>query len=163
VEVREAASHHAGVSYRITEPLSAHPLVIDASVQRILESIDRESTEKAASARHYRAKHGTVYLVGAGPGDPGLLTVKARDLLESCDIVIYDYLVNPEMLSHVPRHAERIYVGKVGGGRQTSQDQINYLLIKHAQAGARVRSEEHTSELQSPCNLVCRLLLEKKQ
>ncbi len=138
VEVREAASHHAGVSYRITEPLSAHPLVIDASVQRILESIDRESTEKAASARHYRAKHGTVYLVGAGPGDPGLLTVKARDLLESCDIVIYDYLVNPEMLSHVPRHAERIYVGKVGGGRQTSQDQINYLLIKHAQARARV-------------------------
>ncbi len=52
--------------------------------------------------------------------------------------MIYDYLVNPEMLSHVPFHAERVYVGKVGGGRQTPQDQINHLLIKHAQTGARV-------------------------
>ena len=61
------------------------------------------------------AQRGTVYLVGAGPGDPGLLTVKARDLLCSCDLVIYDYLVSPEILQHVPVSAERIYAGKVGG------------------------------------------------
>ncbi len=136
VEVREAASHHSGVSYRITEPLSAHPLVIEASVQRIFESIHHESNEK--KAEHYRARLGTVYLVGAGPGDPGLLTVKARDLLESCDVVIYDYLVNPEMLSNVRAGAEHIYVGKVGGGRQTPQDEINRLLVRHARKGQRV-------------------------
>ena len=138
VEVREAASHYFGVSYRITEPLSAHPLVIEASVQRIFESIEHESDEKKDGAAHYRARLGTVYLVGAGPGDPGLLTVKARDLLESCDVVIYDYLVNPEMLSNVRAGAEHIYVGKVGGGRQTPQDEINRLLVTHAQKGRRV-------------------------
>ena len=138
IEVREAASHHPGVNYRITEPLSAHPLVIEASVERLLETIARDKAEKASNAANYQAQRGTVYLVGAGPGDPGLLTIKARDLLESCDVVIYDYLVNPEILCHVPFQAERVYVGKVGGGRQTPQDQINYLLTKHAQTGARV-------------------------
>ena len=138
VEVREAANHHPGINYRITEPLSAHPLVIEASVERLFETIDYRSSEKTSSGANYHAQHGTVYLVGAGPGDPGLLTIKARDLLASCDVVIYDNLVNPEMLSHVPFQAERIYVGKIGGGRQTPQDQINHLLIKHAQTGARV-------------------------
>lgn len=138
VEVREAANHHPGINYRITEPLSAHPLVIEASVERLFETIDCRSSEKTSSGANYHAQQGTVYLVGAGPGDPGLLTIKARDLLASCDVVIYDNLVNPEMLSHVPFQAERIYVGKIGGGRQTPQDQINHLLIKHAQTGARV-------------------------
>jgi uroporphyrin-III C-methyltransferase len=136
LEVREAASHYFGVSYRITEPLSAHPLVIDASLQRILESIERESDEKKTAL--YRGRGGTVYLVGAGPGDPGLLTIKARDLLESCDVVIYDYLVNPEVLRHVATGAEHIYVGKVGGGQQTPQDKINRLLVRYARKGQRV-------------------------
>jgi uroporphyrin-III C-methyltransferase len=92
----------------------------------------------ASGTAGYRARPGQVYLVGAGPGDPGLLTIKARDLLAACDVVIYDYLVNPEILGHVPLQAERIYVGKVGGGRQTPQDHINSLLIDHAQKGARV-------------------------
>jgi len=110
--------------------------VIEASVQRIFESIELESEgEKTA---HYRARLGTVYLGWRGPGDPGLLTVKARDLLESCDVVIYDYLVNPEMLSNVRAGAEHIYVGKVGGGQQTPQDEINRLLVSHAQKGQRV-------------------------
>jgi len=134
--VREAASHYFGVSFRISEPLSAHPLVIDASLQRIRESIEHESDEKKTAL--YRATGGTVYLVGAGPGDPGLLTVKARDLLESCDVVIYDYLVNPELLGHVATGAEHIYVGKVGGGQQTPQDEINRLLVWHARKGQRV-------------------------
>jgi uroporphyrin-III C-methyltransferase len=143
VEVSEAARRHPGINYRITEPLSAHPFVIEASVERLFESIHRETYNDSPAALHvsqvrYRAERGTVYLVGAGPGDPGLLTVKALALLESCDTLVYDYLVNPEVLSHVHASAERTYVGKVGGGRYTPQRQINHLLIQHARAGKRV-------------------------
>ncbi len=136
-EVSAVAADFPSVSYHISEPLAAHPLVIAASVERILDTIDPERS-KAPDVAHFTARQGTVYLVGAGPGDPGLLTVKARDLLSSCDVVIYDYLVNPEILGYVPTSTERIYVGKVGGGRQTPQDQINTLLIAHALAGKRV-------------------------
>jgi uroporphyrin-III C-methyltransferase len=143
VEVSEAASRHPGIKYLISEPLSAHPLVIEASVERILESIHLETYDHAlpalpGSRAYYGAKRGTVYLVGAGPGDPGLLTVKALALLESCEAVVYDYLVNPKVLSHVHAFAERIYVGKVGGGRHTPQRQINHLLIHQARAGKSV-------------------------
>ena len=138
LEVHEAAGRHVGINYRITEPLSAHPRVIEASVERILETIDGVTYDKPPSGARYKSERATVYLVGAGPGDPGLLTVKARDLLASCDVVIYDYLVNPEVLCDIPAATERIYVGKVGGGRQTSQYQINRLLIEHARAGERV-------------------------
>jgi uroporphyrin-III C-methyltransferase len=137
-EVGAVAKRFPYVSHRITEPLSAHPLVIQASIGRILETIDRKEYDSASEAPHYRAEVGTVYLVGAGPGDPGLLTVKARDLLASCDVVIYDYLVNPELLSLIPLAAERTYVGKIGGGQQTPQYEINRLLINHAQRGRRV-------------------------
>ncbi|MGH9967139.1 MAG: uroporphyrinogen-III C-methyltransferase [Pyrinomonadaceae bacterium] len=137
-EVGVVAGCFPGVRYQITEPLSAHRLVIEASVERILETNDKGKYRRTTRVINYRAERGTVYLVGAGPGDPGLLTVKARDLLTSCDVVIYDYLVNPEVLCHVPATAERIYVGKVGGGRQTPQHQINDLLITHARTGKRV-------------------------
>src|SRR2546426_9803118 len=69
VEVREAASRHVGINYRITEPLSAHPLVIEASVERLVETIDRDTDEATSKAASYRIGGGTVYLVGAGPGD----------------------------------------------------------------------------------------------
>src|SRR6185369_7506566 len=81
---------------------------------------------------------GTVYLVGAGPGDPELLTVKAYQLLRSCDVVIYDYLVNPDILNQLPSAIERIYVGKIGGGSQTPQSEINSLLIAYALKGKAV-------------------------
>jgi uroporphyrin-III C-methyltransferase len=135
--VDAVAKDFPSVTYRITEPLSAHPLVIEASIERILETIDREISIKPGATR-YEAAPGTVYLVGAGPGDPGLLTIKARDLLESCDVVVHDYLVNPDVLRYVSANAERIYVGKVGGGRQTPQDQINCLLINYAERRRRV-------------------------
>lgn len=150
VEISEAAHRHPGVRYRITEPLSAHSLVIEASVERIFESIDREDDVRPRGCRVGNraagttpalpepALPGTVYLVGAGPGDPGLLTVKALALLQSCDTVVYDYLVNPAVLGHVRSSADRVYVGKVGGGRHTPQRQINQLLIQYARAGKRV-------------------------
>jgi len=133
VEVRAAAARHPGVTYEITEPLAAHHLVIDASVERIREAEGWRRRDEEEVARR-----GKVYLVGAGPGDPGLLTLKASDLLKSCDAVIYDYLVNPEMLGLVPARAERVYVGKVGGGRQTPQSDINRLLVGLSRAGKRV-------------------------
>ena len=128
VEVQAAAAEHPGISFRISEPLSGHSLVIAASVERIRESIPSETP----------AKTGTVYLVGAGPGDPGLLTVKARDLIASCDVIVYDYLVNPDILNYARADVERVYAGKIGGGTQTPQDHINSELITHALRGKRV-------------------------
>jgi len=131
--VREAAQGFPGVSYQITEPLSAHPLVIEASIERIRETKDWTSDfEKSCGPRR-----GKVYLVGAGPGDPGLVTLRARDLLASCDLVVYDYLVDPEVLLFSSARAERIYMGKVSGGHQTQQTQINQLLIDSAREGKR--------------------------
>ena len=74
-----------------------------------------------------------VYLVGAGPGDPGLLTLKARDLIAAADCVIYDYLVNPAILEHASATAELIYVGKRGTEISWTQGEINRLLIEKAQ------------------------------
>ncbi|HEX4950255.1 MAG TPA: uroporphyrinogen-III C-methyltransferase [Blastocatellia bacterium] len=75
---------------------------------------------------------GKVYLVGAGPGDPGLLTIKAYELLKAADCVVYDYLVNPEILKLAPPHAEQLYVGKIGCGHGWKQADINQLLIEKA-------------------------------
>ena len=71
----------------------------------------------------------TVHLVGAGPGDPGLLTLRADDLLRRCDCIVYDYLVNPAILDRVPAGAHRIYVGKRGHEDSISQDEINQRLV----------------------------------
>ncbi|GBC63118.1 uroporphyrinogen-III C-methyltransferase [Desulfonema ishimotonii] len=78
---------------------------------------------------------GKVYLVGAGPGDPGLITVKGRECIETADVVIYDYLASPTLLRYVPEKAEQIYVGKKGGDHTLSQDGINQLLAEKALAG----------------------------
>ena len=79
---------------------------------------------------------GKVYLVGAGPGDPGLLTVRALELLREADVVIHDRLVPPEALEVVT--GELVYVGKEGGGEQVPQDETNRLLVEHAKAGRSV-------------------------
>lgn len=81
---------------------------------------------------------GKVYLVGAGPGDPGLLTLKARDLIAAADCVIYDYLVNPEILKHASPEAELLYVGKRGFGDSWTQSEINTLLLEKAEEHALI-------------------------
>lgn len=78
---------------------------------------------------------GKVYLVGAGPGDPGLLTLRGKECLEHADVILYDYLANPALLSHARDHAERLYVGRRGKGTYPEQEAINRLLIEKAQAG----------------------------
>jgi uroporphyrinogen III methyltransferase/synthase len=78
-----------------------------------------------------------VYLVGAGPGDPGLITVRGARLLEQADVVVYDYLSNPRLLSYCPR-AEVIYVGKKAAAHSMPQEQINALLVAKARTGKRI-------------------------
>ena len=76
-----------------------------------------------------------VYLVGAGPGDPGLLTVKARACLEHADTVVYDYLADSRILALVPEETERIYVGKSVGNHAMKQEDISKLLVKLSREG----------------------------
>jgi uroporphyrinogen III methyltransferase / synthase len=81
---------------------------------------------------------GKVYLVGAGPGDPGLITVKGKECIQKADILIYDYLASPSLLRYADKKAEMIYVGKKGGDHTLSQDGINDLIVKKAETGAIV-------------------------
>ncbi|MDX6522887.1 MAG: uroporphyrinogen methyltransferase / synthase, partial [Gaiellales bacterium] len=78
----------------------------------------------------------TVYLVGAGPGDPGLLTVRGHELLERCDVLVYDRLADPRIVALAPAAAERIYAGKEPDRHALSQQQINQLLVE---LGGRLR------------------------
>ena len=78
---------------------------------------------------------GKVYLVGAGPGDPGLLTLKGKECLEAADVVLYDYLANPALLQYAPARAQLVYVGRRGRGQYQDQADINRLLIELAQEG----------------------------
>lgn len=78
---------------------------------------------------------GHVYLIGAGPGDPGLITVRGRECIGRAEVILYDYLANEELLRHASPGAEVIYAGKVGGAHNREQSQINELLVAKASAG----------------------------
>jgi len=81
---------------------------------------------------------GRVYLVGAGPGDPNLITLRGRDLLMQADVVVYDRLVHRSLLDHCRPECTRISVGKRAGGHSVTQDEIEAILVKHARAGKQV-------------------------
>jgi uroporphyrinogen III methyltransferase/synthase len=81
--------------------------------------------------------HGKLYLVGAGPGDLGLVTLRAKEYIENADVIVYDHLANPETLGWARDDAEIVYAGKRSGGSRTQQD-INALLIEKARQGKRV-------------------------
>ena len=81
---------------------------------------------------------GRCFLVGAGPGDLGLVTLRAKECIEQAEVLIYDYLCNPEMLNWAPEGAEKIYAGKKAGEHTLSQEEINALLVEQSTAGKRV-------------------------
>jgi uroporphyrin-III C-methyltransferase len=84
------------------------------------------------------AQQGKVFLIGAGPGDPELLTIKAARAIAAADVIVYDHLVNPEILSHSKRGAELVYAGKHSGEHTLTQSAINRLLIERARLGETV-------------------------
>jgi len=81
---------------------------------------------------------GIVYLVGAGPGDPRLMTLRGAEVLRQADVVVYDRLAAPALLDLAPGRAERIYAGKEPGAPTLEQEEINELLVSHARAGSVV-------------------------
>ena len=83
-------------------------------------------------------KRGICYLVGAGPGDPGLLTLRAKQCLEMADVVVYDYLCNIDILNHAPASSEKIYAGKKDADHAIPQDQLNDLLVQLSLEGKTV-------------------------
>jgi uroporphyrin-III C-methyltransferase/precorrin-2 dehydrogenase/sirohydrochlorin ferrochelatase len=98
--------------------------------------IEKALNEKAADGTS--AGVGEAWIVGAGPGDPELITLRGYQLLQHADVILHDRLVSPRLLEFARRDAEFIPVGKTGGGPSTSQDTINELLVRHVRAGLRV-------------------------
>ena len=82
-----------------------------------------------------RKGSGQVYLIGAGPGDAELLTMKAHRLIQEADVVLYDWLVNPDVLALIPKHAESVFVGKKCGRHSVKQDTICQMLVDYATKG----------------------------
>ena len=84
------------------------------------------------------ASKGICYLAGAGPGDIGLVTLKVREVVEHAEVIVYDYLCNPEILTWAPAGVELIYAGKKAGQHTLKQEEIDALLVKKTRAGRRV-------------------------
>ena len=112
--------------------------------ERALAEPDREPTDAdltdllSAQARAGQGRGGSVVLVGAGPGDPELLTLKAVRALRSADVILYDDLVAPAILDYARREARMMLVGKTGHGPSCRQEEVNALMVKLARAGKRV-------------------------
>lgn len=85
-----------------------------------------------------KIRTGTVYLVGAGPGDPKMITVRAAELLQKADVVLYDRLVSKKILGMIPKSVQKIYVGRAVGDPTTHQNNTNDLMLKHAKEKARI-------------------------
>ena len=110
--------------------------IAETALRGELDSAAQQIEARLASNADMPA--GCVYLVGAGPGDPELLTFKALRLMQKADVVVYDRLVSAEILELVRRDSEKIYVGKKASLHSVPQDQINQLLVDLARAGKRV-------------------------
>ncbi len=149
VLARLAGSLRAGVKSRVEEPAARRrfwetffdgPIAADVLAGRSEadhESVERRINESLRSSESDKPQ-GEVVLVGAGPGDPGLLTLRALRALQNADVVLYDRLVSAQIVDLARRDAERIYVGKAAGNAHVSQEDINALLVKLALQGKRV-------------------------
>ena len=131
------ASHPAGDERKaLLHTLAERPVCSsDACPSRQLAFPERQPKKRSARTK---AQKGTVYLVGAGPGDPELLTLKAADLLAMADVVLHDDLVPQAILDRAGADAQIISVGKRCGSRRVTQQQIHELMIEKARSGASV-------------------------
>lgn len=124
----------------VTERRRFYEQLLEGPVARLVaagrDQEAEQSTLEALSA--HRSQGGEVWLVGAGPGDPELLTLRALQLMQAADVVLYDRLVSAEILELCRRDAERFSVGKVAGHHTVPQPEINDWLIRLAQQGKRV-------------------------
>ncbi|MDM1283066.1 uroporphyrinogen-III C-methyltransferase [Acinetobacter towneri] len=116
------------------EELYASPL----KEQVFNDNLDAANQSIQQALAEWQTPKGEVYLVGAGPGDPELLTLKALRLMQQADVVIYDRLVSAPILELCRRDSEKVYVGKARSNHAVPQEGINALLVKYAQAGKRV-------------------------
>jgi uroporphyrin-III C-methyltransferase / precorrin-2 dehydrogenase / sirohydrochlorin ferrochelatase len=115
--------------------------VVRGQVAALVRNRDVHGAERELERTLQQAdapRPGSVVLVGAGPGDAGLLTLNALRALQEADVILYDRLVSDEVLNLARRDADRICVGKMAGGHSVSQGRINELLLEHARAGRRV-------------------------
>jgi len=117
--------------------------VLDGDIAEMVEKGQDSKADDAfelalQAAAQDKKVEGQVYLVGAGPGDPDLLTFRALRLMQKADVVVYDRLVSPQILELVRRDAEKIYVGKAKSNHTLPQDDINQLMVDEAKKGNRV-------------------------
>jgi uroporphyrin-III C-methyltransferase/precorrin-2 dehydrogenase/sirohydrochlorin ferrochelatase len=136
----------SGVAARLTDPLARRrywerllegdfPDLVCAGKEEGARQLARANLESTFRATE---TSGMVYLIGAGPGDPELLTLKAQRLLQRADVVLYDRLVPVGILAMCRREAELVYVGKQNGDHPVPQEQIGKLLVRYAERGMRV-------------------------
>ncbi|MEP1445158.1 MAG: uroporphyrinogen-III C-methyltransferase [Paraglaciecola sp.] len=100
--------------------------------------VDHDLVNQEFERRRARSKNGEVYLIGAGPGDAELLTLKAYRLIQQTDVVMFDWLVNPDIIKMIPDHVERIFVGKKCGQHSMQQADICQLMVEVAQSGKNI-------------------------
>ena len=133
----------AAVKQKIVNPEERRIFWEELYASPLKEQVFNDNLDAANQSIHHalaewQTPKGEVYLVGAGPGDPELLTLKALRLMQQADVVIYDRLVSAPILELCRRDAEKVYVGKARSNHAVPQEGINALLVKYAQAGKRV-------------------------
>src|SRR5512134_2075123 len=130
------------MAHRRWEPLHRSLCAVSPEEPPVVERRGRAAAVEMDASRlstaAWRRSRGVVHLVGAGPGDPDLLTLRATRLMGAAEVVVYDYLVSDEVLRFVSPRAERIYAGKQQACHALSQDEINRLLVALARRGKRV-------------------------
>ncbi len=135
-EAVKARFRDSGQRRRFWEKLLQGPVVEMVFAGREQEAA--AAIERQIEAGEAPEARGEVYLIGAGPGDPDLLTFRALRLMQQADVVFYDRLVSPAILDMVRRDAQRFYVGKKRDYHSVRQEEINRLLAEHARAGRKV-------------------------